>query len=81
MVEFSIEQRIFIVETYLLKKKSYEKCIYKFQRYYPESNVPSKLCVLRLFRKWRQTGSVLNRKKYPKRALTQQNLDDIHAKI
>jgi hypothetical protein len=37
MVRYMPEQRIFLVETYLLKKKSYERCVRKFRQRYPKA--------------------------------------------
>jgi transposase len=74
MVRHTTEQRIFLVETYLLKKKSYKRCVRKLR--------PSKKCVLTMFNKWRETGSVLDKKKLcPKRALTEQRLEDIRVRM
>ena len=32
MVRYNTEQRVFLVETYIAKKKSYRKCIRKFRK-------------------------------------------------
>jgi hypothetical protein len=81
-LRYTPEQRIFLVETYLPKKKFYERCARKFRRRYPEAIRPSKKCVLKLFNKWRETGSVLDKKKLcPKRALTEQRLEDIRVRM
>jgi transposase len=70
MVRYTTEQRRFLIETYILKKKSYKRCVGKLR--------PSKKCILKLFNKWRETGSVLDKKKLcRKSALTEQGLEDI----
>jgi hypothetical protein len=53
----SIEQRLFIVESFA-REKNYRKCIRKFRRKYPDSPVPTASCVSKLVKKWRATGSV-----------------------
>ena len=52
MVWYTVEQRIFIVETYLLKRQNYDRCARKFRRSFPGATLPSKPCVIKLFRKW-----------------------------
>jgi response regulator of citrate/malate metabolism len=43
---------------------------------------PSKKCVLKLFNKWQETGSILDKKKLcPKRALTEQTLEKIQVRM
>jgi hypothetical protein len=41
MVRYSIEERVFLIETYFAKKKSVKKCIWKFRLKFPEAPVPS----------------------------------------
>lgn len=82
MVKYTTEQRVFIVETYLLKKKSYDKCVRKFRLRFPDSTRPSKPYVHNLFKKWRETGSVLNKKKNRvKTVLTEDTLEDMQARL
>ena len=82
MVRYSIEQRIFIVETYLLKRQNYERCVRKFWRRFPGNTVPSIHCVTRLFKKWRETGSVADKKKNQRKSvLTEETLADIEARM
>ena len=82
MVTYTTEQRVFLVETYLLKKKSYDRCLRKFRKRFPDSPRPSRQYIVDLFKKWRETGSVLNKKRnYKKRALTEVALQDIRARI
>jgi hypothetical protein len=53
----SIEQHVFIVESFA-RKKTYRKCIRKFRRKYPDSPHPTASCVSKLVKKWQATGSV-----------------------
>jgi hypothetical protein len=41
MVRYNFEQRMFLIETYFAKKKSFKKCIRKFRLKFPEAPVPS----------------------------------------
>jgi hypothetical protein len=63
MVHYSIEQTVFLIETYFAKKKFVKKCIRKFRLKFPEAPVPSQPYVNQLIRKWHITGSVLDKKK------------------
>ena len=54
MVRNTVEQRIFIVETYLLKRQNYDRCACKFRRRFPGATVLTKPCIIKLFRKWRE---------------------------
>jgi hypothetical protein len=82
MVRYSIEQRVFLIETYFVKKKSVKKCIRKSRLKFPEAPVPSQPYVNELIRKWHITGSVLDTKKERKRSvLTEEKLTDIQARL
>jgi hypothetical protein len=82
MVRYSIEQRVFLIETCFIKKKSVKKCIRKFRLKFPEASVPSHPYVNQLIRKWHITGSVLDKKKERRRsALTEETLTDIRARL
>jgi hypothetical protein len=82
MVHYSIEQRVFLIETYFAKKKSVKKCIRKFRLKFPEAPVPSQPYVNQLIRKWHSTGSMLDNKKECKRSvLTEVKLTDIQARF
>jgi hypothetical protein len=80
-MKFTIEQRVFIVDTFA-RKETYKKCIRKFRRKYPNSPVPTKSCVSKLVKKWRATGSVCDLKKKSKRiVLTEEKVRDIEARL
>ncbi|PSN39384.1 hypothetical protein C0J52_26134 [Blattella germanica] len=82
MVKYTTEQRIFLVETYLLKKRSYDKTIRKFRHRFPGSTMPSRQYITQLFTKWHETGSILNKKRNRrKRVLTEETLADIQGRM
>jgi hypothetical protein len=82
MVRYSIEQRVFLIETHFAKKKSVKKCIRKFHLKFPEVPVPSQPYANQLIRKWHITGSVLDKKKERKRSvLTEEKITDIQARL
>jgi hypothetical protein len=67
-MKVTIEQRVFIVETFA-RKKTYRKCIRKFHHKYPDSPVPA-------------IGSVCDIKKQSKRiVLTEGKVWDIEARL
>ena len=80
-MRYTAEQRIFNVETYLLIRQNYDKCARKFRRRFPGATVPSKPCVSKLFRKWRELGSVQGKKKNKRTGLTEEKLTDIQARM
>lgn len=58
-MSYTSEQQVFIVETYITKK-TYNKCREIFIYTYPESPIPTKLCVSKIFKK-QQTVSKYNK--------------------
>jgi hypothetical protein len=82
MVCYSIEQSVFLIETYSAKKKSVKKCIRKFRLKFPEAPVPSQLYVNQLIRKWHITGSMPDKRKERNQSvLTEEKLMDIQARL
>jgi transposase len=78
---YSTEQRVFLIELYA-KYSSYIKCRRKFQRKYPDSDVPSKSMIERLVKKFHSTGSVLDLKKRRRRSiLTEEKLNEIWSSL
>jgi hypothetical protein len=57
-MKFSIEQRVFIVESFA-RKKTYRKCIRKFRRKYRDSPILTASCVSKLVKKGR-ANDILN---------------------
>jgi hypothetical protein len=78
---YTTDPRIFTVETYI-RKRTYAKCRERFIRKYPDSPVPTKSCVSKVIKKWRTTGSVLDKTRHRKKTmLTDEKLEDIHARL
>jgi hypothetical protein len=57
-MKFATEQR-----RNFCKEEAYTKCICKLCRKYPDSPVPTKFCVSKFLKKWRDIGSVCGIKK------------------
>jgi hypothetical protein len=75
-MKFTIEERVFIVENFARKK-----CIRKFRRKYFDPPVPT-MCVFKLVKKWRATGSGCDIKKQVKRiVLTEEKVRDTEARL
>jgi hypothetical protein len=75
MVGYAVEQFIFVVKTFILKRKCHRLCLHKFQQQYQGAMQPSENRVLELF-EWQETSSILNERKWwPKCAFTEQRLD------
>jgi hypothetical protein len=55
-MKFTTEQRVYC--RIFCEETTYRKCIHKFRRKYPDSPVPTALCVSKLVKKWRAMGSV-----------------------
>lgn len=61
-MSFTQEQRVFIVLSYC-ESKSYAKCQEDFSNAFPDAKVPNKSSICRLFHRFRDTGSVNDRKR------------------
>ncbi|PSN35154.1 hypothetical protein C0J52_20041 [Blattella germanica] len=71
---FTVEQCVFINNTFL-KYSSWRRCRRRFQRKFPEVYPPSKYTIYKIAKKFRETGSVLNKKPERKcRILTEERL-------
>jgi hypothetical protein len=81
MVKYTLEQRIFLYDSYV-KKKSYKSCKRRFHCRYPGVRIPASSTILRLEKKVRSTGSFLD-KKYTRQnaVLTEEMLDKIGARL
>ncbi|XP_076666554.1 uncharacterized protein LOC143368066 [Andrena cerasifolii] len=62
---YSVEKRSFLVQNYL-RTRSYLECQGAFREKYPGSPVPNKTTISRLARKFREYGSLTNRKHHRK---------------
>jgi hypothetical protein len=65
---YNPEQQVFLVEKYA-KYSSYRRCCHKFRQHFPGVNVPRKPMTEKLVKKFRTTGSVLDKKKNKKRSV------------
>ncbi|PSN34967.1 hypothetical protein C0J52_24960 [Blattella germanica] len=78
---FTLEQRVFINNTFV-KCSSWRKCRRRFQKKFPEVHPPSKHAIYKIAKKFRETGSLLNKKTERKRrVLTEEILNDIGAQL
>jgi hypothetical protein len=81
MVKCTLEQRIFLYDSYV-KKKSYKSCKRRFRRRYPGVRILASPKILRLVKKECSTGSFLD-KKYTRKnvVLTEETLDETGARL
>jgi hypothetical protein len=81
MVKYTLEQRIFLYDSYV-KKKSYKSYKRRFRHRYPGVHIPASSMILRLVKKVCSTGSFLY-KKYTRQnaVLTEETPDEIGARL
>jgi hypothetical protein len=81
MVKYTLEQRIFLYDSYV-KKKSCKSGKRRFRRRYPGVCIPASSTILRLVKTVRSTGSFLD-KKYTRQnaVLTEETLDEIGSRL
>jgi hypothetical protein len=81
MVKYTLEQQIFLYDSYV-KKKSYRSCKRRFCHRYPDVRIPASSTILRLVKKVRSSRSFLD-KKYTRQnaVLTEEMLDEIGARL
>jgi hypothetical protein len=81
MVKYTLEQWIFLYDSYV-KKKSYKSCERRFRRRHPAVRIPALSTILRLVKKVRSSGSFLD-KKYTRQnaVLTEETLDEVGARL
>lgn len=78
---FSQEQRVFIVEHYFASR-SYARVVDEFRRNYPDSAVPNNSSITRLIERFRECGSVADRKRTGRPViLTEAKMADIGQKM
>jgi hypothetical protein len=79
---FTLEQWIFILECYI-ETSSYMDTAETFAQNFPETSVPQKSCIKRLYDKFKATGSVADvpRSGCPTTVLTEKKVTDIQASI
>jgi hypothetical protein len=78
---YTSEQRVFLYDIYV-KYGSAGKCRRKFRRKFRDGRVPRRKTIHNLMNKLRITGVLTDKKtKYKGRVLTEENLDDIGARL
>lgn len=78
---FSKDERVFIIESYFAYK-SYERVKDEFRLKFPNSAVPNNTTITRLINKFRETGSVQDRKSTGRPSvLTEQVLDNVKQRL
>ena len=76
MPTYTLQQRIFMYDSYVIASSCRE--VRLFQANFPGMRVPSREAVRLLVNKFRETGSILDKKRNSKRRmLTEQKLEDI----
>jgi transposase len=81
MVGYTLEQRVFLHDTYV-KYGSAGKCRRKFRSKFRDERVPSRQTVYNLVNKLTTTGLLIDKKaKHTRRVLTEEKLDDIGARL
>lgn len=65
-----MEERCNIIEQYILSQKNSNRAQQAYAETYPEANIPDALFIRRLYKKWRQSGSVdiIRKRNRPRRA-------------
>ena len=81
MPTYTLQQRIFVYDSYVITS-SCREVIRRFQANYPGVRVPSREAVRLLVNKFRETGSILDKKRNVKlRVLTVQKLEEIGERL
>jgi transposase len=81
MVGHTLEQRVFVYDTYV-KYGSGGKCRRKFRRKFRDERVPSRQTIHNLVNTLRTTGFLIDKKtKHKHRVLTEEKLDEIGATL
>ena len=81
MPTYTSQQRIFMYDSYVITS-SCREVVRRFQAYYPGMRVPSREAVRLLVNKFRETGSILDKKRNVKQhVLTEQKLEEIGERL
>jgi transposase len=81
MIFFPQNQRVFILEHYF-STRSYAECQNAFRNYFPDSVVPNKSTVQRLVERFRETGSIGEKRRSDlPSVLSNYSLEDIRARL
>ena len=76
MSTYTLQQRIFIYDSYVITS-SCREVVRRFQANYPGVCVPSREVVRLLVNKFRETGSIRDKRNVKRRVLTEQKLEEI----
>ena len=77
MPTYTLQQRIFMYDSYVIIS-SCREVVRLFQANYPDMRVPSREAICLLVNKFRETGSILDKKRnVQRRMLTEQKLEEI----
>ena len=77
MPTYTLQQRIFMYDSYVITS-SCREVVRLFQANYPGVHVPSREAIRLLVNKFRETGTILDKKRnVQRRVLMEQNLEDI----
>jgi gamma-glutamylcysteine synthetase len=76
MVPCTLEQRVFLYDTYV-KYGSAKQCRRKFRRKFRDERVPSRQTILNLVNKLSLTGPLIDKKQKHKRQVLTEKVDDI----
>lgn len=80
-MKYTVEQRIYLVECYLLRK-NHRRRVRRFSRKYPDCTIPTESCLSKLMKKWHTTGSVCDiPRKRERHVLTVEKLEDIRVRL
>jgi hypothetical protein len=81
MVKYTLEQQIFLYDSYV-KKKSFKSCKRRFRHRFPGVRIPASSTIFRLMKKVHSTGSFLD-KNYTRQnnVLAEETLDEIGARL
>ena len=75
--EFSLRERVYIHNTYMKSRKSCSETRHKFRVKFPERPVNNPSTIRRQAKRFKETGSVKNRKTNPRRCvLTEETIDE-----
>jgi transposase len=80
-IVFSQDQRVFILEHYF-STRSYAECQNAFRNSFPDSAVPNKSTIQRLVERFRETGSIGEKRRSGRPSVvSNDNLEDIRVRL
>jgi hypothetical protein len=75
MVQYTLKQRIFLYDSYVKYGSAW-----KYRQKFHDERVPRRQTIHNLVNKLRTTGLIIKKQKHKRRALTEDELDDIGAR-